>query len=457
MDEMRILSPTAILGYGFPEESLKNGFKHNPDVIGLDAGSSDPGPYYLGEGKPFVPRDAVKRDLELIIPTAFKRKIPVVIGTSGGSGAKPHVDWCMDIIREICRKHKIHPRIAVIYADIDKKYLKKKLKQGKITPLPFVPKITNKVIDGASNIVAQMGVEPLISALEKGVDIVVAGRCYDPAVFAALPVKEGFDEGLAIHLGKIVECAAIAATPGSGKDCVLGILRRNSFILKTLSKERRFTVDSVAAHTLYEKSDPLALPGPGGYLDLTQTKFRQVTPSSVEVSGSRHIKSNHYTLKIEGTAFKGFRTISVCGIRDSIMIRQIDSILAEIKKIVKKTYGKKEYFLDFKIYGKNGVMGELEPVKKIISHEIGIVIEAVASTQNFANTICGFARSTMLHYGYPGRISTAGNLAFPFSPSDVQMGKVYEFSIYHIVEEDEHDKLFKIKYLKFNIKGSRRL
>ncbi|HWM05346.1 MAG TPA: hypothetical protein VNP92_23650, partial [Actinophytocola sp.] len=39
-------------------------------------------------------------------------------------------------------------------------------------------------------------------------------------------------------------------------------------------------------------------------------------------------------------------------------------------------------------------------------HELGIVIEAVAGTQELANTICAFARSTMLHHGYPGRIST---------------------------------------------------
>ena len=31
---------------------------------------------------------------------------------------------------------------------------------------------------------------------------------------------------------------------------------------------------SVAAHTLYEKSDPLSLPGPGGHLDLSQHELR---------------------------------------------------------------------------------------------------------------------------------------------------------------------------------------
>lgn len=40
----KILSPTAILGYGFPEESFRKAMEESPDLIAVDAGSSDPGP-----------------------------------------------------------------------------------------------------------------------------------------------------------------------------------------------------------------------------------------------------------------------------------------------------------------------------------------------------------------------------------------------------------------------------
>ena len=53
-----------------------------------------------------------------------------------------------------------------------------------------------------------------------------------------------------------------------------------------------------------------------------------------------------------------------------------------------------------------------------------------------ADTLCSLARSTLLHFGYEGRIATAGNLAFPFSPSDLRAGEVYEFSLYHLLETD---------------------
>lgn len=69
-------------------------------------------------------------------------------------------------------------------------------------------------------------------------------------------------------------------------------------------------------------------------------------------------------------------------------------------------------------------MEELEP-KSVTSHELGIIIDVVAADQETANTICSFARSAMLHYGYKDRIATAGNLAFPYPPSDLKVDAVY--------------------------------
>ncbi|MDD2706930.1 MAG: acyclic terpene utilization AtuA family protein [Verrucomicrobiae bacterium] len=450
MDEIRILSPTAILGYGFPRESFLRGMKASPHVIAVDAGSSDPGPFYLGHGKSFVDRNAVKRDLEIMITQGKKHGIPVIIGTAGGSGAKVHVDWCMEIIREIVRAHRLRLRTALVYSDVEKKTVIQNLQKKKIRPLPFAPSLTPKIVRNTTRVVAQIGVDPLIKALSKPVDLVVAGRCYDPAVFAALPVKEGFDLGLALHLGKILECAAIAASPGSGRDCVLGILKKNSFILQTLSPNRRFTVNSVAAHTLYEKSHPFILPGPGGHLDLSQCRFRQKTPNSVEVSGSQFVPDTPCTVKIEGAVCVGYRTISICGIRDRIMIRQLDDIFAAVREAVKNNFGVRDYRLNFRVYGRDGVMGPLEPAPQEIGHEAGVIIDVVAATQEEANTICGFTRSTALHYGYPGRIATAGNLAFPFSPSDTPMGAVYEFSIYHLMDIAGPSNLFPVKSMILN-------
>lgn len=449
MNEYRVLSPTAILGYGFPEASFQEGLRRNPDVIAVDAGSTDPGPYYLGAGVSFTNRNAVKRDLELIIHAGLERGIPVLIGTAGGSGANCHLDWNLQIIKELAGEHNWQFKLAVIEAEMDKNFLLQELRNGKIKPLHPAPELTEEDINQSAHIVAQMGMEPLIKALDDGAQVILAGRCYDPAVFAADAVRKGYNPGLALHMGKILECGAIAALPGSGSDSLMGTLTADSFIIEPLNKERRCTTTSVAAHTLYEKTNPLELPGPGGVLSLKKTTFKQYSESAVQVKGSELIPTDKYMLKLEGAKKIGYRTVSIAGCRDQIMIKQIDEIIEAVKKRVQDNFQHQgyNYHLHFHVYGKNGVMGDLEP-EPVPAHELGIIIDAVADTQDIADTICSFARSTMLHYGYPGRIATAGNLAFPYSPSDFKVGAVYEFSVYHLLEADDPLALFPVKMLE---------
>jgi hypothetical protein len=286
---------------------------------------------------------------------------------------------------------------------------------------------------------------PIMEALENGADIILAGRCYDPAVFAALPVMEGFPTGLALHMGKILECAAIAADPGSGSDCMMGILDNDGFEVFPLNPVRKCTQMSVAAHTLYEKSNPYMLHGPDGIIDLSDCSFTELPEGRVRVEGTRFIPSEKPMVKLEGARLAGRRTISIAGTRDPVMIGNIDSILQYVRERVDERYSEEgRYILDFRVYGKNGVMGDNEPIRKTKSHELGIIIDVVAETGKLADSICSFTRSTMLHYGYPGRISTAGNLAFPYSPSDIKAGDVYEFSIYHLMPYREG--MFRIEY-----------
>ena len=72
-----------------------------PKAIAVDAGSTDPGPYYLGSGQSFTNREAVKRDLALIIEAGLDAEIPVLIGTAGGAGAAPHLSWCLEIVNDV--------------------------------------------------------------------------------------------------------------------------------------------------------------------------------------------------------------------------------------------------------------------------------------------------------------------------------------------------------------------
>ena len=447
MKEYRILSPTGIVGYGFPAESFAAGVALKPDLIACDAGSTDPGPYYLGSGIPFTNATAVKRDMTLMLKAACELNIPLVIGSAGGSGADVHLNREVGIIREIAQEQGLSFKLAIISAEFEQDVLVEYLHAGKIEKLGPAPEVTEEDIRASSHIVAQMGIEPIMQALDDGAQVVICGRCYDPAAFAAPPIRLGYDKALALHMGKILECAAICSTPGSGSDCIMGYLREDSFSVEPLNPDRKCTPTSVSAHTLYEKSNPYILPGPGGHLDLSDCTFTAESDRRVRVTGSRFVPESVPSVKLEGCKQAGCRTISICGNRDPIFISQVDDILENLKsRTAANLSADFDYQLDFIVYGKNGVMGALESVDSITSHEIGIVIDAVADTQEHASAVCSVARSTLLHYGYPGRIATAGNLAFPFSPSDIKVGPIYVFSVYALLRSEDPAGLFKRTY-----------
>jgi len=295
-----------------------------------------------------------------------------------------------------------------------------------------------------------MGPEPVYKALDAGCDVVLCGRCYDPVPFAAPAIRLGFDPGLAYHMGKILECAAIAATPGSGCDCVLGTLRSDDFTLQALNPQRQFTRLSTAAHTLYEKSDPYHLPGPGGAIDLHDAVFDAKPDGTVQVSGTTFEPSDPYMIKLEGAERVGFRTICIAGVRDPILIGEVDAVLDEIRKLTAERFAAEglAYELFFHVYGRDAIMGQREPERDSPAHELGIVIEVIAPVQDDAKLVCSFVRSTLLHYGYPARISTAGNLALLYSPSDIDCGEVYKFCIYHLMQVDHPEDLFEVEIVE---------
>ena len=444
---LTIYSPTAILGYGFPRESYENAINNfDIDVIACDAGSTDPGPYYLGSGKSFTDPYAVKRDLELLLSAREKLGIPLIISTAGGSGSKIHLDSVVNLVMEIAEKYNMKFKLAKIYSDVDKTYLKEKLREGKVTILDYEKELTEKDIDEAVRIVAQLGVEPFIEAVNEGADVVIAGRAVDIAPFASIPIMKGMDKGLAYHCSKILECGAIAAEPGSGADGMIGIISNGYFEVTPSNPKRKCTVKSVVAHTLYEKGNPFVIRLPGGEVYIKESVYEQLDERTVRVYGSRFIEKP-YTLLIEGVKHVGYRTISIAGVRDPILIEKIQEVIDGVKREVYEIAGENKYILQFRLYGLDAV-----PLWEYTQHvkpaEIGVIIDVVAESRELANKICALARSTLLHYGFEGRITTAGNLAFPFSPSDIEVGEVYEFNIHHLLRVDDPLEIAKVEYME---------
>lgn len=449
MNEFRMISTSGLLGYGFPEASLKTGLSRDPHLIGVDGGSTDPGPYYLGSGKPVNSRIAMKRDIGLMLAAAMSARIPLAISSCGGAGGEPHLRLVVDIVRELAREQGHHFKMAVIHAEQAADKVIGMLKQGAVRPLRNSPDINEAVIKRASRIVGMMGAEPYVRALDEGAQVILGGRTSDPAPWAAAAIRAGMPPAPSWYAGKMLECGATPSIP-KGHDCLIVGVRPDGIVAEPLNPIRRCTPLSIANHSLHENASPCIHVEPGGILDTTDCTFEALSDRSVLVSGMRWEKQP-YTVKLEGTEFVGYRAMTICGTRDPMLIGRFDAFIESVRQAVSDKVGAfglgpDQYRLAFRVYGKDGVMGAAEPVKEIRSHELGILVEALADTQDIANAVLAIARVSLLHTDFPRRLCREGNMAFPFSPSDIELQPLYRFSIFHIVELSDPLSLFPIEY-----------
>lgn len=449
MREFRLLSTSGLLGYGFPEESLKAGMAREPHMIGVDGGSTDPGPHYLGSGKCLNSKMAMKRDIALMLEAALSAKIPMLISSCGGAGGEPHLQSVVDIVREVARERGYRFKMAKIHAEQSKTWVKQKLEKGHITALKAAPGLDGSAIDRAERIVGMMGPEPYMQALDEGAQVVLAGRSSDPAPWAACATRAQLPPAPSWFAGKVLECGATAALP-KGHDCLLATVQEDGVIVEAMNPIRKCTPMSVANHSLHENASPCFHIEPGGMLDTSDCRFDAVSDRAVKISGMQW-EAKPYTVKLEGAERAGYRAITICGTRDPGLLGQWDSYLASVKDNITtkaRAFGVEpdQYQLIYRVYGRDGVMGDWEPIKESRAHELGILVEVVGVTQEIANAVLSIARVNTLHVDFPGRLCREGNMAFPFSPSDIEAGACYRFSVFHVVKDVDPLSMFPIEY-----------
>lgn len=447
--EMKILSASGQLGYGIPEDALKRGVGRQPDVLGVDMGSIDPGPYCLGSGNMMVTGEGLRRDLRLVMEAARETGAPLLMGSAGTAGRRPQLDAVVEMMQSVALDRGLSFKLAIIPADIPVDAIKKQLRAGKVLPCGAVPELTQEELDRSTGVVAQMGVEPFQRAIQMGADIVVAGRACDTSMFAAIPLMRGYDPGISLHLAKLLECTSLCAEPG-GRDAALGIIGEGYFTVESMDPRKRCTTVSVAAHSLYEQANPFKLEEPGGVVDLTHSKYEQIDERRVRVSNSSWSPTPHYYVKMEGARLSGHRYVALGGIRDPRMIAQVHAVAEETRQVVSRVFTgaiePSHYSLQFRIYGANAVLGASEPTPGTAgSHEIFALIDVVGKTEAIAKTVCGVAKQYFLHLPYSGMLCTSGNVAHPFSPDFMSAGPVYEFNVYHLLPVDDPCEFFPVE------------
>jgi len=452
MKTCKVLMPSGGVGSGIHKEAFERGLNMAPDVIAVDGGSTDSGPYYLGTGEGKYAREALKNDLRIMVNGAHKLGIPVMVGSCGTCGSDYGVNLCADIVEEIFKKDGFRMKIAKIFTQQDPKTLKEKWKQGKIHPLEGAPEITEKTFDECSTIVAVAGIEPFVKALREGAQIVLCGRATDTADIAALPIMMGCNEAAAWHAGKTIECGGVCLTSQHFSSVMAEIDEEGFKVYPTIADpDVKATPYTISAHMLYENANPYQLTEPSGTFDTSQAVYTQIDDRSVYVKGTTFTHAKQYTMKLEGSGPVGYQTVSIVGIADKGVCVDPETWMNNltqdaVSKLNKYGFSPEDYSFDLKPYGYNAVTGAKPKKGMPPPREIGLMLIVTANTQELANQISKVWNPLLLHFPvYEGGLMPS--FAFPFSPAHIEKGKIFEFKLYHVVDLDDPLELCRIEYV----------
>ena len=220
---------------------------------------------------------------------------------SNAGGVNPMA--CAEALREIIAELGLSLKVACVVGDdllAQADQLADANHQEMFSGTPFPP------LDKLASINAYLGAFPVASALDKGADIVITGRCVDSAVTLGACIHsfgwstEDFDQlAMGSLAGHIIECGA-QATGGNFTDWhqvksiesigypIAEIGPNGEFICtKPTNTGGMVSCATVAEQLVYEIGDPQAYLLPDVVCDFSQVQLKQVAEDQVSVSGAK--------------------------------------------------------------------------------------------------------------------------------------------------------------------------
>ncbi len=445
--QLRILCPNGHLGFApTKEESFRIAAATKPDYYCCDSGSDDIGASALGGDRSVSMYKWQKHDLELMLLASREQGVPMIVGSSGDTGANSRVDMYVQIIKDLAKEHDLPPfKLAYFYSEVDKGYLNDALaNEVTIEGLDGRDSLSKEDLDKTERVVAVAGIHPFVKALDMGADVIIGGRSSDCAIFAAPAIREGFPEANAYYIGKVLECASFCAEPYGAKESIIGTITHEDVKVTAMHPDQSCTIASVSGHAMYERANPFYEYFAGGMLDMTNCHYEQFDEKTCRITGSKYVPvDGDVKVKLEGAGKVGEKFIGIAGVRDPYTIKHIDQVLSLAKEQTAKEFEGVDYHLNFRTFGKDGVMGALEPVKEIKSHELGIVVEGIADTTETAEALTLFATRQIFYARLPEVKGTAGTASFLID--DVIYARAsYSWTMNHVIPVKDPMELFDV-------------
>jgi hypothetical protein len=358
------------------------------------------------------------------------------------------------MVRDIAQEAGLAPfKVARIYSEIDRDYLRAKVRNGKLHPLSGARmSYTEEHVTRSTRITGVMGAEPFIAALNAGADVVLAGRATDSAIFTALPLVHGYPASVAWHAAKVAECGGAIGEPARN-DLLRVVLDHDGFVVSPLAATARCTPWSVSVHQLYENADPTRFVEPSGTIDTSKVSYAEVDERSVRITGATFEPAAIHTIKLEGVEPAGYQSIAMASYNDRVLLEELPTWLertrTEIDTKVKRVFGASAEAakLTIRTYGAGNAsdLFGLQPLG-VPANDAFFLIDVVAPTQEMASSVATVAWHTLIHFppsGWRGGFVTA---AWPFNPPVIERGVIHRFNVNHVIEVDDPMEVFRIAY-----------
>jgi hypothetical protein len=198
-------------------------------------------------------------------------------------------------------------------------------------------------------------------------------------------------------------------------ETIIGTISPEDVKLTTMRSKQQTLEVSLAGQPLYDHAPPQGLGSPDGKVQVI----------------------------LEGSGKVGERFITFVGIKDPSITQQIDKVSEWARDQIADRFSEKNYQLSYKIYAKDWEIRDLEWVSGISSHDLGIVVEGIAETEQIAEeiTVMGsrqlFSAPLSGIQEYMGTATIVMNGALPAPP-------VYRWTIHHTLPVDDPMELFEI-------------
>jgi hypothetical protein len=281
-----------------------------------------------------------------------------------GLARRSHAQATLDLLQDVARDGARLLRLAVVHSDARREMLQHAAREGRLSSLKPVsahlPLPEPAQMKACARSVALCGCDTFEAALRAGPDAPVAGYFCDPAVLAALPRMLGCNAALAFHVATILECTSLCYEPGGGGVMLEEVGPDSSPLGST---PRRCEPPRRRRRRMPSRSrlKPGASRSFEGTSDFQQARYEAFDNRRTTVSGTRFVTRRSATPKL-----------------DRAMLPS--------------------------------------PPSARSGQELGFVLELPADEAELARTPAASFKRNLLHDGFPGRLSTRGNLTFAFSP-----------------------------------------